>query len=274
MVRRQGQACGPPVCYKTSITSTPRPALSLFLSEPARAAVDYGAMVAASTILLRAPRGDGHPVLVLPGFLAGDGSTATLGAFLRTRGHDVHGWRLGRNLGPTAATLRGMDECLDRLFDQGGRRVSIVGWSLGGIFARELARAQPDRVRHVITLGSPFRLTDSRHSRADAAFRRYSHLHVNPAALPRRRDLPRPIAAPSTALYSKLDGIVPWQSCTVDPGALQENVAVHSSHLGMGVNPAALWVIADRLAQTEEGWRPFRAPAMARRLFTLDLAAA
>jgi pimeloyl-ACP methyl ester carboxylesterase len=244
-----------------------RPGWGWFLSEPGRAVADYGALLAASPVLLASPRGDGHAVLVLPGFLAEDSSTATLRIFLRSRGYDVHGWRLGRNLGPTAAILSGMTACLTEMAARTERPVSLVGWSLGGIFARELARAHPALVRQVVTLGSPFRLADSRDSRAHAAFQRYSRLHVDGATLPRREHLGRPIGVPSTAIYSKHDGIVPWEACMELPGHYRENVAVYSSHLGLGHNAAALWVVADRLAQPVGVWRPFRAPAVARPLF-------
>ena len=229
---------------------------------------DFGATLAAASILLgAAPRGDGHSVLVLPGFLAEDSSTAALRTYLRSRRYDVHGWGLGRNLGPTERALGGMASQLSDLYERSGRPVSIVGWSLGGIFARELARQQPDMVRQVITLGSPFQLADPRHSRANPAYERLSNLHVNAASLPRRRDLGRPIPVPATAIYSRFDGIVRWQACLEVPGPRRENVAVFSSHLGLGLNPAALWVVADRLAQAEGEWRPFRAPSIARRLF-------
>jgi pimeloyl-ACP methyl ester carboxylesterase len=244
-----------------------RPGLGLFLSEPGRALGEYGAMLAASSVLLAAPRGDGHAVLVLPGFLAEDASTLPLRMYLRSRGYEVHGWRLGRNLGPTVDIRRGMSVLLRELSDRSGATVSIVGWSLGGIFARELARTHPDLAREVITLGSPFRLADPRDSRANSAFKRYSSLHEDASVLPSRADLGNPIPVPSTAIYSRLDGIVPWQACTDVPGPRRESVAVYSSHLGFGHNPAALWVIADRLAQRAGEWRPFRAPAIARRLF-------
>jgi pimeloyl-ACP methyl ester carboxylesterase len=244
-----------------------RPSLALFISEPGRAIADYGAMLAASPLLRRAPRGDGHPVLVLPGLLAEDASTATMRRYLRSLGYAVHGWRLGRNLGPTPAILSGMTSRLDALQRSSGRPVSLVGWSLGGIFARELARSRPSLVRQVITLGSPFDLADPDDSRAGMAYRRLGVLHVNPGSLPRRERLARPIPVPTTAVYSRLDGVVPWRACMNTPGERRENVAVFSSHLGMGHNAAVLWVIADRLAQPEGIWTPFRPPSYARHLF-------
>jgi len=251
-----------------------RPSLALFISEPGRAIADYSAALASSPVLLRAPRGDGHPVLVLPGLLAEDASTGTMRLYLRSLGYEVHGWRLGRNLGPTAAILNGMSARLEELHQSSGRSVSLVGWSLGGIFARELARSRPVLTRQVITLGSPFALGNPADSRAGSAYQRLGVLHVSPGSLPPRERLSRPIPVPTTAIYSRLDGVVPWQACINTPGPRRENVAVYSSHLGMGHNAAVLWVIADRLAQPEGTWQPFRAPSLARHLFPDRTAAA
>jgi pimeloyl-ACP methyl ester carboxylesterase len=260
--------------YEPQMTASLRPSLALFVSEPGRAIADYGAMLATAPVLLRAPRGDGHPVLVLPGLLAEDASTATMRVYLRTLGYEVHGWRLGRNLGPTPAILAGMTARLEELHRTTRRSVSLIGWSLGGIFARELARARPALVRQVITLGSPFGLSDPDDSRANSTYRRLGVLHASPGSLPSRRRLSRPIPVPTTAIYSRLDGVVPWQACINPPGPQRENVAVYSSHLGMGHNAAVLWVIADRLAQSAGAWQPFRAPSVARHLFPERTAAA
>jgi pimeloyl-ACP methyl ester carboxylesterase len=244
-----------------------RPSLALFITEPGRALADYGAMLATSSTVLRAPRGDGHPVLVLPGLLAEDASTATMRVYLRSLGYEVHGWRLGRNLGPTPAILDGMTARLEALHRASGRSVSLVGWSLGGIFARELARSRPALVRQVITLGSPFGLSNPGDSRADAAYRRLGMLHVSPDSIPRHERLSRPIPVPTTAVYSRLDGVVPWRACINIAGRRSENVEVYSSHLGLGHNAAVLWVIADRLTQPEGAWQPFRVPSLVRHFF-------
>src|SRR5688500_19334896 len=123
------------------------PALPLYLSEPGRAVADYGLYLAARPLAPALPRGDGHPVLVLPGLLADDISTRALRAVLRRLGYEVHGWGLGRNTGPTAACVKGTRDLLDHLSDKHQRPVSLIGWSLGGIFARDLARRSPDSVR-------------------------------------------------------------------------------------------------------------------------------
>jgi pimeloyl-ACP methyl ester carboxylesterase len=260
--------------YEPVVTATSRPSLALFISEPGRAIADYGALLAAAPVLLRAPRCDGHTVLVLPGLLGEDRSTATMRAYLRSLGYDVHPWRLGRNLGPTPAILSGMTTRLEELHRTSGRPVSLVGWSLGGIFARELARSRPALVRQVITLGSPFGLSDPSDSRAHATYRRLGVLHVSPGSVPDRERLSLPIPVPTTAVYSRLDGVVPWQACLNTAGRQHENVAVYSSHLGMGHNASVLWIIADRLAQPAGAWRLFRPPSLARYLFPVRAAAA
>jgi pimeloyl-ACP methyl ester carboxylesterase len=242
------------------------PALPLYLSEPGRAVADYGLYLAARPLLPRLPRGDGHPVLVLPGLLADDVSTRTLRAALRKLGYDVHGWGLGRNIGPTAACVTGMRDLVSHLADKHGKPVTIVGWSLGGIFARDLARRTPESVRQVVTLGSPFRLTRHSQSRAAKVFDRYSHLHVEHRTLPLESET-TPLPVPATSIYSHYDGIVHWQTCLDTPGERCENIAVMASHLGLGHHPASIWAIADRLAQPEGRWKPFKAPMFLRPAF-------
>src|SRR3954447_9261935 len=160
------------------------PPLAYYLTETPRAAAEYALHVAARPLQVTLPRGDGHPVLVLPGLLAGDVSTRALRGALRAAGYRVHGWRLGRNIGPTAQATAGMRDRLDDIHQRYGRRVSVIGWSLGGIFARELARSAPTAVRQVITLGSPFRLAHVSQTRAHRLFERFSHLHVGRWELP------------------------------------------------------------------------------------------
>ncbi|MDT4922919.1 MAG: hypothetical protein QOG01_632 [Pseudonocardiales bacterium] len=242
------------------------PAMSLYLTEPVRGALQMGAFPLAAPWLARAPRGEGHGVLVLPGLLATDTSTRPLRRYLRGLGHTVWGWRLGRNLGPTQDILDGMPRALDLLAERTGSPVSVIGWSLGGIYARELARAHPAAIRQVITLGTPFALADPKQSRAHAAFRSRAHLHA-PGWTPSWNKLAQPVPVPSTAVYSKRDGIVHWRSCIAPPSETHENVQVRCAHLGFGVDPATLWVVADRLAQPAERHAPFRPPTLLRPLF-------
>jgi pimeloyl-ACP methyl ester carboxylesterase len=242
------------------------PALPLYLTEPGRAVADYGLYLAARPLAPSLPKGDGHPVIVLPGLLADDVSTRTLRSLLRRLGYDVHGWGLGRNIGPTAACITGMRDLLGHLNDRHGKPVTIIGWSLGGIFARDLARRTPASVRQVITLGSPFRLTRESQSRATKVFEGFSQLHIQHRSLPLESEAV-PLTVPTTSIYSHFDGIVHWQTCLNTPGERCENVAVMASHLGLGHHPAAIWAIADRLAQAEGTWKPFKAPLFLRPAF-------
>jgi pimeloyl-ACP methyl ester carboxylesterase len=242
------------------------PTLPLYLTEPGRAVADYGLYLATRPLLPRLPHGDGHSVLVLPGLLADDVSTHALRTVLRKLGYDVHGWGLGRNIGPTAACVNGIRDLLERLNDTSGKPVSVIGWSLGGIFARDLARRSPDSVRQVVTLGTPFRLARQSQSRATKVFDRFSHLHVEHRTLPLESEN-LPLLVPATSIYSHFDGIVHWQTCLDTPGESCENIAVMASHLGLGHHPASIWAVTDRLAQPEGTWKPFKAPLFLRPAF-------
>ncbi|WP_219414921.1 esterase/lipase family protein [Pseudonocardia nigra] len=242
------------------------PPLAWYLTDAARAVSEYGMFLAAGPWLPALPRGDGQPVLVLPGLMTADSSTRPLRLVLKHLGYRVHGWGLGRNIGPTARAVHGMRDRLDDLAQRYRRPVSIVGWSLGGIFARELARRTPDSVRQVITLGSPIRLASESQSRAHRFFERYSHLHIEHWQLPLEHGY-EPLTMPATSIYSKFDGIVAWRACLDDPSPRSENIAVLGSHLGLGHHPAVVWAVTDRLAEPEGAWRPFRAPALLRHAF-------
>ena len=213
-----------------------------------RAWAEYGALLLSWPLLSRLPRGDGHAVLVLPGFGASDRSTEPLRRALGRLGYAAHGWDLGRNLGLRRSLRGAMDARLEALFREHGR-VSLVGWSLGGVYARELARAAPERVRRVITLGSPF----NHHPRANNADRLYRMINGGDTGIDwegfHRRRVPPPV--PCTAVYSKSDGIVHWRCSMEDAAPHTENVEVRGSHLGLGVNVQVLRVIAERIARPD-----------------------
>jgi pimeloyl-ACP methyl ester carboxylesterase len=192
---------------------------------------EFGLLAACSPLLAASPRGDGHTVLVMPGLGASDMSTRPLRRFLKSLGYDVHGWGLGRNEGPTTRMLDGIGRRFLDLHGRRGEGVSLVGWSMGGIFARRLARLNPESVRQVITLGSPYRMMSETPSSA--------------------------LSMPSTAVYTRTDGIAPWKSCFDRFGPRHESVEVVGSHCGLGHHPAVLHVIADRLAQEAVEWKPF-----------------
>jgi pimeloyl-ACP methyl ester carboxylesterase len=234
----------------------------LAVTEPARALASAGALAAGLPLLRLAPRGEPHPVLVLPGLLASDTSTVPLRTWLRRLGYPVVGWELGRNRGPTPEVVEALPGLVERLADRHGTPVSIVGQSLGGVFARRLALRVPDRVRQVVTLGSPFGLVERPRAASPGArvHERYRHLPAGTRIAAARGPAARPLPVPSTSVYSRWDGVVDWRACLQQPGPRSENVAVYASHLGMGHDPAVLWVVADRLAQTRAGWRPFEPP--------------
>jgi pimeloyl-ACP methyl ester carboxylesterase len=230
----------------------------LALTEPARAVLSAGALAAGTPLLRWAPRGEPHPVVVLPGWLASDVSTRTLRRWLGRLGYPAVGWDLGRNQGPRPEVLDGVRDLVRRLADEHGGPVSIVGQSLGGIFARRLAERSPRLVRQVVSLGSPFAAVATRPRRAATgagAYREYRRLRAEQDVRPAP-----PLPVPSTSVYSRWDGVVDWRTCLQQEGPTSENVAVHAGHLGMGVDPAVLWVVADRLAQPLGAWRPFERP--------------
>jgi pimeloyl-ACP methyl ester carboxylesterase len=226
----------------------------LLLAMEWRALWELGASIAASPILATVPNGDGHPVLVLPGLAAGDMSTLPLRQFLRLRGYAPHGWGLGLNLGPRPGVIERSLERLADLSERYRRKVSLIGWSLGGIYAREFAKRSPEAVRQVITLGAAF----TGHPKATNAWRLYELVAGHKIGAPEIHEpLRMPPPVPTTSIYSRTDGVVAWQCCIEKEGPHTENIEVEASHFGLGMNPAALYAIADRLAQPVGKWRPF-----------------
>lgn len=219
-----------------------------------RALWELGACFAMAPLLRLTPRGDNHPVLVLPGLAASDFSTRPLRAFLKGRGYHVHGWKLGTNRGPRPGVEEKMLTRLAELSERHQRRVTLIGVSLGGIFARELARRAPALVRAVITLGSPF-AGEPRASNAWRLYERLSQRKVDDWPEHERMRTAPPV--PCTAIFSRSDGIVAWQGCMERVGPAAENIEVEGSHCGLGHNPTVLYAVADRLAQPEGQWRRF-----------------
>jgi pimeloyl-ACP methyl ester carboxylesterase len=236
--------------------ATPRPPSRALLLLEGRAIPEFGAFLGSLPLLSLAPRGDGHPVMVLPGLVTSDFSTRPLRSFLKRQGYAVSGWGLGRNFGPRPGIQDGMLTLLRELNEAHGRKVSLVGWSLGGVYARQLAKMEPDRVRSVITLGSPF----GGEPTATNAWRIYELVSGRRAA---ERDvgfggeLADPPPVPTTAIFSRTDGICAWQICIEQPSAKTENIEVQGSHCGLGHNPAVVYAVADRLAQAAGAWRHF-----------------
>ena len=240
------------------------PSLLLGALEPLRATGELASLLPFAPVLASAPRGNGDHVLVLPGFMASDVSTRVIRRFLDERGFRSHPWGLGRNLGFGSIGPR-LDDLLARANDRAGGAVSLVGWSLGGVMARRLAKRHPGAVRHLVMLGSPIGGAPTR----TLAWRLYDRMEPGrrEAVEARYRDpdlrLPAP-GVPSTAIYSRSDGVVPWQIARETPGPLTENIEVLASHIGLGVNPGVFYAVADRLNQRAETWQRFRAPLLLR----------
>lgn len=228
----------------------------LLLLEPQRALLEAMTLPGAQPFLRQAARGDGHPVLVLPGFTAGDGSTRVLRRFLRQQGYASHPWLLGTNRGPVGNLREKLLERVITLADRYNEPLSIVGWSLGGIYARELAKALPDRVRQVVSLGSPF-ANASRKSNASGLYDRFTKNEPSADANERAADLRTPPSVPSTAIYTRTDGVVHWSTCLEPATDHTENIEVPGSHCGLGMNPLVLYAVTDRLSQPIGEWKPF-----------------
>lgn len=198
------------------------------------------------------PQGDGHKVIVLPGIMTGDFTTARLIAWLQRIGYDAQGWGYGINWGPTTGIIKHVDELIETAYTTSGRKVSLVGRSLGGIYARDCAKRFPDRVARVITLGSPL------HFPVKTPLSPFEQLLSNfydKSILDRVGTIPENPPMPVTAIYSKRDGIVPWESCLTEETPLAQNLQIDSAHTVMGEDPRAMRIVAFRLAD-----KPFIEP--------------
>jgi pimeloyl-ACP methyl ester carboxylesterase len=242
---------------------------ALFAKEGPRAAGEFASFLMARRRLGRGgPRGDGRPIMVMPGFIGSDGSTLALRRLLRRFGFHVHAWRLGRNLGPTDRVIDGLQERVQHLLVEHDQPLTLIGHSLGGIYAREIARAAPDAIRHVITLGSPVRRpTRVAEGGEDAPFwsavaplfQALTPLHSERAKNAPDDRIKEPIPVPLTAIITRTDGVVPWRICVPDAAPRSETIVVRGSHSGLIHNSAAIGVILDRL--TLDVWRPFEETA-------------
>jgi hypothetical protein len=251
-----------------------KPPSTYLLAIEGRAVLELGAFFWAYPFLRTAPRGDGHPVLVLPGLAANDVSTLALRTYLKDLGYAPHGWELGHNLGRHESVEGEMLDRLMELYDRYQCKVSVIGWSLGGVFARELAKEAPGAVRQVISLGSPikgcakstnaWRVFELASGRRVGEGCHRGHPHHGTGDVPlrdcallcqsRSRHVPE---VPSTSIYSRTDGVVAWECSVQAESETTESIEIEGSHCGLGHNPVVLYAIADRLAQPEGQWVPF-----------------
>lgn len=207
--------------------------------------LDAARLVGAWPRLSRAPRGDGHLVVDIPGWRAPELTGAPLRHYLRRLGYDARGWGFGTNTGDPRHDVERLAGRVLELVEETGAPASLIGWSLGGVIAREVARRHPDAVRRVITYGTPVTGGAAHTTVARASGRRSD---VDTGRVARRLRPSTPIGVPLTVLFSRRDGIVSWQACLDHTSPFVEHVEVSSTHIGMGVDPDVWAVVADRLA--------------------------
>jgi len=231
------------------------PSLGLLMLE-SRAVFGLTGFVLSYPLLKFSPKGDKHPVLVIPGLMAADFTTSPLRYFLKDRSFSPHRWRLGTNMG-NPDDLEKVKDRVKELYERYGQKVSLVGWSLGGVYARAIAHDIPDYIRMVITLGSPYKgLMEPSHAKWLYQLVKGNDADkIDPHLLEKLKETP---PVPFTSIYSKFDGVVSWQYCIEEKTeGFVENIEVYASHFGMGLNPSVMACLADRLAQKEGSWTKF-----------------
>lgn len=233
----------------TSSLVSRAPALSLLACEPLRAFIEFGSMAWRKRSAF--PAGDAHPVIIFPGLASNGLSTAPLRSFVNALGYSAHDWGRGFNTGPRGDVGQWLDALAQSVVKTSqlhGTPASLIGWSLGGFYAREVAKRVPQAVRRVVTIGTPFASIDEQ-SPAGRLYKLLNRRAVAPDAQ-MQAQLRQPPPLPTTSIYSRSDGVVSWQACThATGGPLVDDVEVNGSHCGMGWNPQVLAVIADRLAK-------------------------
>ncbi len=197
------------------------------LREPVRLAAHLGR-------LRRSPRGDGRLTVVIPGWMAPEGSMAPIRTYLDRLGHDARGWGMGVNGGDVEATGERFLDRLDHLVERTGRPANLVGWSLGGVIARESARRRPDLVHRVVTFGTPA-IGGPAHTLGASSFGEEECARIE--ALQDELDRTDPITVPITAIYTRNDGVVDWRACIDRFSARVHHVEVTSTHVGLGIDP-------------------------------------
>lgn len=230
------------------------PNMVLALTDGPRALADAACLNLASPLLRKLPRTNKtHSVMVIPGFLGDDRGNGPLIRYLRHLGYTASGWGQGRNLGPSSFSEESLLKVMAPLLAAGNGKVSLVGHSLGGLYAREFARREPDSFHQVITLGSPF---GKGHQGASHASRLYRRLNPDPDFRDSNDALNSPPPVPTTAIYTKADGVVNWRT-SLQHGNDHDvhNIRVPGSHIGLNINAAVWFWIARKLAEIDTGLR-------------------
>lgn len=234
-----------------------RPSAFWLATEIGRAVAEVGISIPFRKWLKTPATGDGHPVLLFPGFMASDVSMTPMRKYLIKKGYNALPWNIGRNI----ANVEHLDvlvQKIENLYEATGQKISLIGWSLGGVYARQLAKERPNMIRQVITMGSPFRGVNQANNAAWLYNILVERKKIEEAAPELIEEFPKPPPVPTTAIYSKEDGIVPWELCMEEEETYyRQNIQVRGSHLGLGINPSVLKIITDRLQYTEGTWIPF-----------------
>lgn len=260
----------PAVTSKTNQKAeTHKPSMLHQAFELARAARDATLYMALPMTHKMVPQGDGHPVLVLPGFLTNDSATGALRSWIQRIGYEAEAWEGPTNFGPSDKVMDHLHKRFEDVWEKHGRKpVSIVGWSLGGVYAAELARRYPDKIRSVVTLGSPHSLVEEFRANGNDITKTgeqvpgalkavFNFLNPDGVEPEKHFSAAQDFKVPVTSVYTPYDGIVHWTSSILKENAKTENIEIDTSHLGLGFSLQGMTVIADRLAQPKKGWKPF-----------------
>ena len=230
----------------TDIPSARRPSRLATLLE-LRAPLDWATILLHSPWLLSAPRGDGRPVLLLPGYGTDESSMRPLGRYLRYLGYDVYDWGLGRNRGDVDSYVEQIGKRVAEIHSKlDGSPVTLIGWSLGGVIARETARLHEPYVREVITLGTPV-IGGPKYTAVGRRFAESASIDLDEFEKEVHTRNSIGIRQPITSIYSKLDGVVGWRASIDVYNEQARNIAVYSSHFGIGANGRVWRLIADTL---------------------------
>jgi pimeloyl-ACP methyl ester carboxylesterase len=238
------------------------PHWSLALTEAPRVLAEIAGLSLCKPLLNKLPSGDGHGVMVIPGFMGDDPYNQSLVDFLKELGYQASGWNMGRNLGPSSFSIDALRENIEDLMRAGGGKVSLIGHSLGGIYAREIARMEPGAIRQVISLGTPFGEGRDTGSNASRLYKKLNPGDQSDLELrARQEELATAPPVPTTSIYTKGDGVVNWRTAVQGKSHHQvQNIEVLGSHCGLTVNPVVWYLLANRLSMHADRWQPFQSP--------------
>ena len=229
-----------------------RPSLKLYFTEPFRAIKDRQRGSKYLKRINAKPTKNGQPVLVIPGFMASGASTKSIRYLVENLGYEPYDWACGRNYGEVEKVQQ-VSNLIDQIYAKKQQKITLIGWSLGGVFARVLAKEHPTKIDQVITLASPFASLTAPNNASWLFSLITGGKKVKDAAQQWLDDLAEPPTIPTTAVYTKQDGIVPWAAC-MNPITNKEhrNIEVNGAHIGLGYNPEVFQIIEKALSQQKE----------------------